>query len=181
MRYGCWSMADAPENTPLEHLVELLNRHRVEFLLIGGQAELLFGSPRVTYDIDVCYGRTPDNIRRLADALAQLHPRLRGAPPDLPFRADAATLSAGLNFTFDTTLGAIDFLGEVEPLGTYERLKNRAEKYALGNTNVETIALDDLIAVKRHIARFKDSESLFQLLAIKRIRDDRGGQPTPTG
>jgi len=30
----------------------------VEFMVIGGQAEALMGSARVTYDVDLCYRRT---------------------------------------------------------------------------------------------------------------------------
>jgi hypothetical protein len=49
---------------------------------------------------------------------------------------------------------------------------------------LRTISLDDLIRVKRHIDRGKDSESLFQLLAIKRVREEeerrkRGENPPP--
>jgi hypothetical protein len=68
----------------LESLVELLAAHGVEFMIIGGQAETIFGSPRVTYDIDLCYRRTSENLKKLAAALREIKPTLRGAPPDLP-------------------------------------------------------------------------------------------------
>jgi hypothetical protein len=38
----------------LRPFVELFRRHEVEFLVIGGQAESLMGSPRPTYDSDLC-------------------------------------------------------------------------------------------------------------------------------
>lgn len=41
---------------------------------------------------------------------------------------------------------------------------------------VETIGLDDLIRVKQHIKRGKDSESMYELLAIKRLREADGGK-----
>jgi hypothetical protein len=90
---------------PIQPVAELLARHGVEYVIIGGQAETLMGSPRVTYDTDLCYRRTPENIKRLAAALSELGVELRGAPPGLPFKPDAATLTAGLNFTFRTPLG----------------------------------------------------------------------------
>ena len=67
-----------------QNLAELLTRHGVEFVVIGGQAETLFGSPRVTFDIDLCYRRTAENLERLAAALREMKVTLRGAPPDLP-------------------------------------------------------------------------------------------------
>lgn len=44
---------------------------------------------------------------------------------------------------------------------------------------VRTISLADLIRVKEHIRRPKDRDSLFQLHAIKQIRESggRGGGP----
>jgi hypothetical protein len=63
----------------------------VEFIVVGGQAEALMGSPRVTYDVDLCYRRTSDNLERLAAALSTLSLTLRGAPPDLKFRSSAGS------------------------------------------------------------------------------------------
>lgn len=47
-------MPDESRPSRLEAISRLLVRHLVEFLVIGGQAEYLFGSPRVTYDVDLC-------------------------------------------------------------------------------------------------------------------------------
>jgi hypothetical protein len=155
-------------------IIELLSDGHVDFIVIGGQAETLFGSPRMTQDTDVCYSRAPENLARLAEAIASLQPRLRGAPPELPFKLDARTLQMGMNFTLDTEAGPLDLLGYVEPIGAFDRLSDRAEAYAIGDREVRTIALDDLIAVKRHVGRVKDRESLAQLLAIKQLRDSEG-------
>lgn len=83
-------MDDDTEKTPFERIVELFVARGVEFIVIGGQAETLYGSARVSFDTDLCYRRTAENLRRLADALKELHPKLRGAPPD---RRSASTPS----------------------------------------------------------------------------------------
>jgi predicted nucleotidyltransferase len=159
----------------LETIAEILQRHRVEFIVIGGQAETLMGSPRVTYDVDLCYRRNPENLERLAAALREIGVTLRGAPKDLPFKVDARSLANGSNFTFDTPFGALDLLGHVEPIGGFEEIAASAETYPAEGMSLRTISLDDLIRVKQHIARFKDSESLYQLLAIKRVRGEQAG------
>ena len=43
----------------------------------------------------------------------------------------------------------------------------------------QCVGLDDLIRIKRHIGRPKDKAALFQLEAIKQVRDqtDRGDKP----
>lgn len=62
-------MAEYTDKSPLERIVDLLVKHGVEFIVIGGQAETIFGSPRITYDVDLCYRRTRANLERLANAL----------------------------------------------------------------------------------------------------------------
>jgi predicted nucleotidyltransferase len=165
-------MADNSEKSLLEQIAGLLAQHGVEFIVIGGQAEVLFGGSRVTFDVDLCYRRTGENVRRLAAALAELHPTLRGAPADLPFRADAQTLAMGNNFTFDTAMGPLDLLGFVEPIGGYEELLPSTEVCDVGGLALRVIGLETLLAVKQHIRRAKDAESIAQLIAIKRLRDE---------
>jgi len=165
-------MADDSEKSALELLAEVLLAHGVEFIVVGGQAEVLMGSPRVTYDVDLCYKRTAENLERLAMALRGLAVQLRGAPGDLPFQIDSRSLALGSNFTLTTRLGDLDLLGYLEPLGGYEAIASRAEVYRIGDLDLRVIALDDLIAIKQHIRRPKDQQSLFHLLAIKRLRGE---------
>jgi hypothetical protein len=162
-----------PELSDLERIATILLRHGVEFLVVGGQAEALMGSPRVTYDTDLCYRRSKENLERLAEALQELQPTLRGAPADLPFVLDAHALAFGSNYTLNTSLGPLDLLGWVEPLGTYESLIPASETYAVGGITLRTIGLEDLIRIKQHIGRAKDRESLLQLLAIRALRGEK--------
>jgi predicted nucleotidyltransferase len=158
------------EKPRLLEVAEHLERHGVAFVVIGGQAAALHGSPLATFDVDLCYQRTRVNLERLAAALAELHPSLRGAPADLPFRLDAYSLALGANFTFDTDAGPLDLLAWVEPLGSYEELLPQAERMLLGSLALDVIGLDDLIAIKRHLGRPKDLASLAQLEALRDLR-----------
>jgi predicted nucleotidyltransferase len=163
-------MADNIAKPRLLRIAEHLQKHGVEFLVLGGEAAVLHGSPLPTYDTDLCYRRTAENLERLAQALQEMHPSLRGAPPDLPFRLDAQSLALGANFTLNTDYGPLDLLGWVEPFGPYENLLPRAEEMMLGPQKLRVISLDDLISIKRHINRPKDQAALFQLEALKRLR-----------
>ncbi len=124
----------------------------------------------MTFDTDLCYRRTAENLRRLAAALGALRPTPRGAPPDLPFRIDAESLALGCNYTFRTSEGDLDLLGFVEPLGGYDELDKHAETVRIGDTAVRVIGLDDLIRIREHLGRPKDRDSVLHLRAIRRLR-----------
>ena len=163
-------MSEETQRSALELISEILLSEGVEFIVVGGQAEWLFGSARPTFDVDLCYRRTRENLRRLASALRKLKPSLRNAPPDLPFQIDEQSLALGCNFTFDTPFGDLDLFGFLEPIGDFEAISAGAESMDLGGLSVKVINLDDLIRIKEYIRRPKDQESLFQLRAIKKIR-----------
>ena len=82
-----------------KEIVRRLVEAQVEFVVVGGFSAVLQGVPIVTLDLDICYRRTPENVARLAAALAPLQPRARGFPPDLPFFFDERTILLGSNFT----------------------------------------------------------------------------------
>lgn len=140
----------------------------VEFVVIGGLAVASHGHLRVTVDLDVCYARSPENIDRIVTALAPLAPRLRGAPPGLPFFWDARTLRNGLNFKLTTTAGDIDLLGEVTGVGGYGDLSLRAEVQDLYGHPVKMMSLDDLLRAKAATGRAKDLLDLEALRTIHR-------------
>jgi hypothetical protein len=52
----------------LAQVIPPLVRAKVDFILIGGMAAILHGSARVTFDVDVVYLRTHDNIERFSAA-----------------------------------------------------------------------------------------------------------------
>lgn len=138
----------------------------VEFVVIGGLAVLTHGHVRATLDLDVCYARTPENLKRLERALSPIHPRLRGAPPELPFFFDEQTLRNGLNFTLVTDEGELDLLGEVTGIGGYGDMALSALVVEAYEVSFKLMALDDLIRAKAAAGRPKDLIDLEALRAI---------------
>jgi hypothetical protein len=150
--------------------LEILAKHRVRFVVIGGIAANLRGSTTLTQDIDVCYARDGDNLGRLAKALKELQARLRGAPSDVPFVLDAKTLAMGDHFTFVTEAGSLDILGHPSGIpGGYEELERAADEMDLGSFSVKVASIDDLIRMKRAAGRPKD---LIELEVLGALRDE---------
>jgi hypothetical protein len=152
-------------------LLETLARHKVRFVVVGGIAGRLLGSPTVTRDLDICYARDAANLRALAAVLAQLHAHLRGVEPGLPFHPDARTLRAGDAFTLQTDAGDLDLLAT--PAGTdgYADLARSATLTDLGGVQVLVAAVDDLIRMKRTAGRPKD---MIEVEVLGALRDERG-------
>ena len=150
-----------------EKALALLSDSGVRFVIVGGLAVTIHGSAYVTFDFDLCYARDAENFSRLARALQPLHPRLRGAPEDVPFRFDEETLKRGLNFTLTTDLGDIDLLGEVAGIGNYVAASAVSMPVELFGRIFAVLTLNALIASKRAAGRPKDLQVLPELEALR--------------
>lgn len=153
-------------------LLGRLHGHGVLFIMIGGAAATAHGSARLTLDLDIVYERSQANISRLAEALKDCQPYMRGAPPGLPFRFDPATIQRGLNFTLSTTLGALDTLGEVTGGGDYQALVPHCIELELFGIPCLCLDLPTLIRVKRAAGRPKDLEAIAELEGLRREKQD---------
>lgn len=158
-----------------ERIFETLRHHGIRYVLIGGWAARLLGSPTVTVDIDIAYARDAENLKRLAQALRELGARLRGVDEGLPFRLDARTLAAGGNFTFTTDAGDLDILAEPAGAPDYDALERTAQPMDLGGFEIMVSSLDDLIAMKRAAGRPKDRIEVEVLGALREEIERAGG------
>ena len=154
-----------------QKLLHVLAAGNVDFIIVGGLAATIHGAARATYDVDVVYARTPDNLARLVASLAPLQPYLRGAPPGLPFSWSVDTLMKGLNFILTTTSGDLDLLGEITYGGTYELLFADTEIVSVLGIECRCLSLERLIQVKRAAGRPKDFEAIAELEAIREERN----------
>jgi len=151
--------------------LKILVAHDVDFVVIGGIAARLWGSPTVTRDLDICYARTPRNLERLAAALQRVHAKLRGVSENIPFRLDARTLAAGDSFTFKSDVGDLDCLGTPTGTGGYDDLKGTAERLDVDGLKIWVTSLVDLIDMKRAAGRQKDR---IEVEVLGALRDERG-------
>lgn len=143
----------------------------VDFVVIGGIAAVLHGSPRATFDLDLCFAGDRANLEALGAVLVELEARLRGVDdPGLPFVPDADTLRRIEVLTLSTTAGDVDVLAR--PAGTkgYEALRRSADRFDLGGYSVLVASIEDLIAMKTAANRPKDLQDIAELETILRLR-----------
>jgi hypothetical protein len=170
------SSPDVPQHD-LPRLIEVLDRHEVEYLIVGGAAAIVYGATRPTADADCVVRRSRTNLERLAAVLRELNARLRVAgmtdeeARELPVRVDATTLELAGMTTWMTDAGPFDVLAGLEAsdgrLVPYEELAERATTLQSDKFTVRAASLDDIIQAKEHANRPKDREALPELRAIR--------------
>lgn len=124
---------------------------------------VVHGSSKATFDVDVMYERTREQARKVVEALADLHPRPRGFPADLPFVWDEASLYNVSMLTLETDLGDVDFLAEAEGSGGFDALRSRSEEFDFADTTLRVASLQDLLNMKRAAGRPKDDIHIAEL------------------
>lgn len=159
---------------PLGALKVLLD-HQVDFVLIGGLAARLHGSPTVTDDLDVSHSKERPNLEALASALAEMNAYLRLPDPDerVDVPLDWRLLHAADNFTFSTDFGAFDCLAEPAGIESYEELRAGAATMGLDGIEIKVASIDHLMRMKRAAGRRKDLIELEILGALKEEIDRR--------
>ena len=159
-------------------IMQTLDRHGVEYLLVGGAAAIGYGAQRGTQDVDCMVPRgNDDNFRRLGGAMSELGARIRAEGLDddvaktLPANLDPRALGRAEISTWMTDAGALDVLTDLpDRTGTrltYETLVERAQPQDIAGVRIRLAALEDIIASKEWANRAKDHEALPELYAIR--------------
>ena len=153
-------------------LKALLEAH-VDFVLIGGLAAQVHGSPSLTRDVDICFALDRDNLDRLAIALEALAAIRRELPDAVHAPIDARALRAGDVFTLRTRYGDLDLLAHPDPGLDFDSLVKRSITAELLGVRIKVAGLDDLMAMKRAAGRPKDRIELEILGALREELDRR--------
>lgn len=152
--------------------------HGVRFVLIGGLAAVVHGSPLPTEDMDITPESSADNLTKLSAALDELDARVRtvGVEGGLQFSHDAASLGAVGIWNLTTSCGDLDL--SFVPTGTagYDDLVRDAEDKSAYGLVIPVASLADVIRSKQAANRPKDQRVLPVLREILASRYDRPGE-----
>jgi hypothetical protein len=138
-------------NPDFKEFAELLNAHRVDYLVVGGYALAAHGHPRYTGDIDFWLDCRPDNIGRLLDALREFGFGSLGLKAE-DFGPDAVIQLGKPPRRIDllTGIDGVDFAS----------CHARREVIDVDGLLLNFIGLDDFKANKRASGRHKDLADL---------------------
>ncbi|MDZ4677742.1 MAG: nucleotidyltransferase [Oligoflexia bacterium] len=153
----------------LNTLLKTLLENKIDFVLIGGYAAVLHGATQVTQDIDICAVLSEENLEKFRIALKDYDPRYRMNPNFKPSLLDYPPPNQkSENLYLTTTIGILDVLNKVHPVGDFQRINSKAVSVNLFGHLCKVISLDDLIEVKKSMTREKDKSILKELLNLKK-------------
>lgn len=160
--------ADSAPGSPLDlrSLLATLQRHGVDYTVIGGVAVQVHGHRRTTKDLDVIPAPGRANLGRLAAALDELGARPRDLPgAGLPSLEQLVAAPVVPPLTTDH--GDLHVLNAAPGAPPYAQLRARALVIDLDEIVVAIAGVDDLIAMKRAAGRPEDLRDIAALTAAE--------------
>lgn len=152
-----------------------LQKHDVQYLVVGGIAINLHGVERATMDVDLVLAMDEANLQRFLKVATELELK-----PSLPVKIESLCNAAQLDewvrekhmIAFclrpsSKTAPSVDII--VRPKVSFETMyRNRIEK-EIGGIRFKLVSIDDLIALKTDTGRNKDASDITALNKVKQI------------
>jgi hypothetical protein len=141
-----------------EDMLELLEKHGVRYLVVGGLAFIYHAKPRYTKDMDIWVDFTPDNVERANKALVEF-----GSPNFLNLDRDDEVLQLGI------APDRIDFFLRMHKMDFKEAWPRRI-RGSYGEVPANWIDLESLLKIKSSIDAPRHKEDARILREVKKRR-----------
>jgi predicted nucleotidyltransferase len=149
----------------IKRIAQHLDENKIPYMIIGGQAVLLYGTPRLTRDIDITLGIDTDQFRVVDNLCRDLDLKVLSDDPER-FAMQTKVLPAE-----DTPSRIrVDFIFSFTP---YEKQAiERANKVVMEGYPVSFASREDVVIHKMFAARAVDLEDVRHILAKNRQHID---------
>ncbi|MHB1599458.1 MAG: hypothetical protein ACYCXY_11370 [Acidimicrobiales bacterium] len=164
-------MTDEAPALDAEAIIAVLNAHGADYVVIGAFAAQASGAP-IPPTLDFAPSSSPENLRRIADALRELGARLRVAsiPVGVPFDPAPQLIAQMAMLNLTCRYGDFDLAFHPSGTGGSESLTAHATTVLVGDSEARVARLADVIRSKRAAARPKDLRVLPTLELYARAR-----------
>ena len=151
-------------------ILQLLARHGVEFILVGGFAAVLEGAPVSTFDVDIVPEPTSEVRARLLAALREVNAHYLD-PGGRVIEPDTVKLETLKVQRLVTDLGILDVLAQIGDGLTYADLIEETQIHDVGGFPVRVLNLATIIRSKEQADREKDRATLPILRRTLRLKN----------
>jgi len=171
-------MQKKQETIPYQEVFEALNKAKIDYLICGGAAVVMLGFSRLTVDLDIIASLEKDNLKNLYNVLKKLSYR-----PNIPIREEEFIQKENLNkLAREKNMKVVSFYNAKDPFKVIDIgvdlpdipkiLKNK--KYIkIKNISIPIIFIDDLIKMKKNLARPQDLIDVENLNRIKKQKYEK--------
>lgn len=139
-----------------KEFVQLLIKHKVEYIIVGGYAVGIHGYPRYTGDLDVWLNPTNENAAKILNAVNEF-----GFSSYNLNKEDFTKEGNVIQLGFPPI--RIDLLTELDGVNFEECYRN-TEQFEYDDITLNVIGYDDLIKNKKTTGRFRDLDDLENLI-----------------
>ncbi len=141
----------------LEKLAIIFSKNHIPYMIIGGQAVLLYGEPRLTRDIDITLGLSIDKLPEILDIASKLK---LAVLPENP--SDFVKKTWVLPVQDAKTKIRIDFIFSFTPFE--KQAIARAKNVKIGRGTVKYASAEDVIIHKIFAGRARDIDDVKSIL-----------------
>ena len=145
-------------------LIATLDRHRVDYVVVGALARVLHGTAEVTDELDITLSLKERNLQRLGKALAEI-------APDVLVKTTSLTEPAEAVLRLDTVYGRLALVPRPAGTGGYDDLKRAAVREHLGEGLRPSVASSgDLGRMLNTLRRDRDLANLSGLRRAEELQ-----------
>ena len=150
------------EFNPLLSVCDLLNKHRVKYIIAGAFACILHGLVRTTEDVDILISPDPENCQKVIDALSEMsdHAAAELTVQDL---IENMVVKVADEVEVDVSKSAWSV--------SYEEAIENAKEVVLSGIRIPFLSLPDLIKSKE---TYREKDQL-DLLSLKELQKRKMG------
>lgn len=141
-------------NSDFAEFISLLEKHKVEYILVGGYSVVLHGYPRTTGDMDIWVRPSKENYHKLGNCFFDF---------GLPLMPQELFLSESVDvFTYGRPPQAIDVMTKCKGL-EFDAAFVKSKMVQVDDLQIRLISYSDLIIAKKSAGRHKDLNDLEHL------------------
>ena len=149
-----------------QDFIQLLNKHKVAYMIVGGYALAFHGKPRHTGDLDIWINISEDNATRMVKVIK-----------DFGMAALGLKKADFLRPGYVTQIGypplRIDILNEIDGISFNDAIKNMQTLQSDDGIEITYIGLHDFITNKEASGRSQDLTDIKEIKSLKPAKRTR--------